>query len=180
MIASALTTVFRNWGYVLLAGFTAFVIFAFAMWFPNLQLLFSILTDPLVSLTDKLTLPLNLLGSIASNFTTLAASYTIAIALLVGINTALTTYQIRRQRQSFSRSGTAASSLGVLSGVLGIGCAACNSLVLISVLGIVGGAGIIPLLPLKGGEFGIIGVLLLATATYMLAKQIARPLICEP
>ncbi len=179
MIASALATVFKDWRYTLLAGLTAFVIFAFATWLPNLQLLFSILKDPLVPVSDKLMLPVNLVGSITTNFTVLAASYTVAIALLVGINTALATYQIRRQKQNLSRSGTAASSLGVLSGVFGIGCAACNSLVLVSVLGMVGAAGIVPLLPLKGGEFGIIGVLLLATATYMLARQIAKPLVCE-
>ncbi len=179
MIARAFVTVFRDWKYVLLSVVIAFVAFALATWFPNFGLLYSILKDPLVPLTDKVMLPINLLGSISTNFTTLAAFYTIVIALLVGINAALTTYQIRRQRRGFSGSGAAASSLGVLSGIFGIGCAACNSLVLMSALGVVGGAGIIPFLPLKGGEFGIAGVLLLAVATYLLARQITRPLVCE-
>ena len=178
MIARAFITVFKDWKYVLLFIVIAAVAFALATWLPNLQLLYSILKDPLVPLADKVMLPINLLGSIATNFTALAASYTIAIALLIGVNIAFTTYQVRRQRRGFSKGGAATSSLGVLTGIFGIGCAACNSLVLMSILGIVGGAGIIPLLPLKGGEFGIAGVLLLASATYLLARQITKPLVC--
>ncbi|MDE1925336.1 MAG: hypothetical protein KGH79_04140 [Patescibacteria group bacterium] len=178
MIAHAFITVFKDWKYVLLSAVVAAIAFALATWLPNLQLLYSILKDPLVPLADKVMLPINLLGSIATNFTTLAASYTIAIALLIGINIALTTYQVSRQRQGFSKGGAATSSLGVLTGIFGIGCAACNSLVLMSALGVVGGAGIIPLLPLKGGEFGIAGVLLLGTATYLLARQVTKPLVC--
>ncbi len=178
MIARAFTTVFKKWQYVSLSVTVALIVFAFATWLPNIRLLFSILTDPLVPLGDKVMLPINLLGSISTNFTALAVSYTIAIAVLVGINVALSLYQISRQRQ-FSSFGAGASSLGILSGIFGIGCAACNSLVLMSVLGVAGGAGIIPLLPLKGGEFGIVGVLLLAAATYLLARQITKPLVCE-
>ncbi len=178
MVVHALTTVFKNWKYLLLAGVVALVAFALATWLPNFGLLYSILKDPLVPIMDKLTLPLNLLGSIATNFTPLAASYTIVIALLIGVNVSLSTYQVRRQRQ-FSGGSAGASSLGVASGVLGIGCAACNSLVLMSILGITGGAGVIGLLPLKGGEFGILGVFLLGGATYLSARQITKPLICE-
>ena len=179
MVARAFITVFRDWKYVLLSAVIAAVAFALATWLPNFGLLYSILKDPLVPITDKVMLPVNLLGSISTNFTALAASYTLVIALLVGVNVALTVYQIRRQRAGFSGSGAATGSLGILSGIFGIGCAACNSLVLMSALGVVGGAGIIPLLPLKGGEFGIIGVVLLGTATYLLAKRIGKPLVCK-
>ena len=177
MTAHAFIVVFRSWRYVLLSAVVAFVMFALATWLPNFKLLYSILKDPLVPIADKLTLPVNLLGSIATNFTTLAASYTIASALLIGMNISLFTYQVRQRRQ-FSGSSAGASSLGIASGALGIGCAACNSLVLMSILGITGGAGVIGLLPLKGGEFGILGVLLLGLATYLLAKLITKPLVC--
>ena len=177
MIAHAFIKVFKDWRYVLLAASIALFVFAFAVWFPNLRLLFSILTNPLVPLPDKLMLPVRLLNAITTNFTVLAASYTIAIALLVGVNSALTVYQVRRARR-LSHAGAAVGSLGIVSGIFGLGCAACNSLVLMSVLGLLGGAGIIPLLPLKGGEFGIIGVLLLCVATYFTAKQITKPLVC--
>ena len=179
MIAGAFSTVFKNWRYILLSACVAALAFAMATWLPNLDLLSAIEADPSVPLADKISLPISLLGSIMTNFTVLSACYTIAIAMLTGINVAFATYQIRRQRQGFSRTGAAASTLGVLSGVFGLGCAACNSLLLASVLGIVGGAGLIPLLPLQGGEFGIAGVFLLVGATYFLARQITGPLVCK-
>ena len=67
----------------------AATVFAIAVWLPNLRLLFAIWTDASVSLGDKLALPISLLSSIATNFTLLSASYTIAIAVLAGVNAAL-------------------------------------------------------------------------------------------
>lgn len=178
-MAKALRTIFGNWQYVLLSGITAAFAFAFAVWLPNLKLLFSIFTDPRVPVVDKLTLSVNLLGSIASNFSMLSASYTIVIALLFGINVSLIIYNLKFKKLRFLGAGSTVGSLGVVSGVFGIGCAACSSLILMSVLGTAAGAAIIAFLPLRGGEFGIIGVMLLGAATYLLARQIAKPVVCE-
>lgn len=177
MIANAFTTVFRDWRYTLLSGVVAVFTFAFATWLPNLKLLFSILTDPLVSVGDKLTLPVNLLGSIATNFSVLSAVYTIAIALLIGINVSLIIYNLKLRQRQFPATGVTAGGLGIVSGIFGIGCAACGSLILMSVFG-TAGAAIIAFLPLRGAEFGIIGVVLLGASTYLLAKQITKPLVC--
>ena len=177
MIANALKTVFRDWRYTFLAGIVALIVFAFATWLPNLRLLYSILSNPVVSFGDKLMLPLNLIGSIATNFTIRPAFYIIASALLAGINVSLITYYIRRERR-ISRAGAAAGSLGLLSGILGVGCAACGSLIVMSAFGTAVGASIIAFLPLKGEEFGIVGVLLLGISAYVSAKQITKPLVC--
>ena len=177
MIANAFTKVFKNWHYVLLAAGIALFVFAFATWLPNLRLLFSIISNPMVSLSDKILLPLNLIGSIATNFTLRSASYIIASALLSGINVSLITYYVRRQRR-ISRAGAAAGSLGLLSGILGVGCAACGSLIVMSAFGTAVGASIIAFLPLKGEEFGIAGVVLLSICAYASAKQITKPLVC--
>ena len=180
MFARAFTAVFKHPSYVALSTTVALLVFAFAAWLPNVRLLFSILTASDISLADKLTFPLRLLESITTNFTTLSVTYAIAIALLTGINVALITYYVRRQKQQLSQAGIAASGLGILLGTVGIGCAACGSLILTSLLGTVGGAGLIAVLPLRGGEFGIVGAMLLLSATYLLAKQINKPLVCEP
>ena len=176
-LTNAFKIVFGNWRYTLLAAMAALIVFAFATWLPNLRLLFSILANPLVSLGDKLMLPLNLIGSIATNFTVRSAFYIVASALLAGINVSLVTYYVRRQRR-ISRAGAAAGSLGLLSGILGVGCAACGSLIVMSAFGTAVGASIIAFLPLKGEEFGIAGVLLLGISAYVSAKQIAKPLVC--
>lgn len=178
MIKNAFTEVFKNKSYLLLAGAVALLIFAFAVWLPNVRLLFTLVTDPTVPISVKVSFPIRLFESITTNFTTLSASYTIAIAILTGINVALFVYYVKRQRQ-LAQGGLAVGSIGIVSGILGMGCAACGSLILTPLLGTVGGIGVIALLPLRGGEFGILGVILLGIATYLLAKQIGKPMVCE-
>ncbi len=153
-------------------------VFAFAVWLPNLRLLFSVWTDASISLADKFSLPISLLPSIATNFTPLSAAYTILIAILAGINAALIAHLIRARAML---GGSAAIGLsGVFTGALGVGCAACGSLIVTSLVGTVGGISLIALLPLRGSEFGILGVALLGYSTYLLAKQSTKPLVCEP
>ena len=178
MIKNAFTEVFKNKSYLLLSGVVALLTFAFAVWLPNIRLLFSLVTDPTVPVSVKISFPIRLFESIATNFTTLSASYTIAIALLAGINVALFVYYVKRQRQ-LAQGSLAVGSVGIVSGILGMGCAACGSLILTSLLGTAGGIGVIAFLPLRGSEFGILGVVLLGIATYLLAKQINKPMVCE-
>jgi len=179
MYLRAFTAVFSRWQYAVLAVTVALVVFAFATWLPNLGLLASILANQSLSIGARALFALNLLASIQTNFTVLSASYTVAIALLTGINVALIMYVMRRQRNLAVQGGATAGALGIISGILGMGCAACGSLILTSLLGTAGGAGAITVLPFHGGEFGIIGVVLLATATYLLVKQINKPMVCE-
>lgn len=163
--------------YPLLTVGVGFIVFASTVLLPNRTLLLSLWTDSTVSLGDKLAVPISILGSIATNFSPLSATYTVGIAALVGINVSLITYLLRNGGIIWT--GSSAGVAGIFSGILGIGCAACGSLVLMAILGTTLGASIIAVLPLKGGEFGILGVILLGTATYLLAQQITKPLVCE-
>lgn len=157
---------------VLIALCVSVFIFALAVWLPNLRLLVIVWTDATTSVVDKITLPLALLSAIATNFTLLSATYTVVIAILAGINVALIIALVRVQQRV--RGGAAAGGIGIIAGALGIGCAACGSLILTALLGTTIGAGTLALLPLGGGEFGILGVGLLGYATYLLAKQINK------
>lgn len=179
MIFQALQKVFWKPLYALIALVTSAVVFAFAVWFPNISLIVEIMGHPGISFSQKLDLPISLLGSIATNFTLLSASYTIAIALLFGVNLAMTIYFLRRKISEVRQSGVATGFIGLASGVLGMGCAACGSLLLTSGLSLVGASGILAFLPLAGGEFGILGVILLLASIYLIAKQIQNPAICK-
>lgn len=172
-----LANIFRSPLYLPLALGAASAVFASAVLLPNRALLLSLWTDSSVSLGDKIAVPVSILGSITTNFSPLSASYTIAIAVLVGINAAFITYLLKNGGIVWG--GSSAGAAGVFSGILGIGCAACGSLILTAILGTALGAGIIAVLPLRGGEFGILGVILLGGATYLLARQITRPPLCD-
>lgn len=179
MFLQALQTVFRRPLYVLLALITSAAVFAFAVWFPNLPLIVEIMGHSGVPLSRKLYLPISLLGSIVTNFTLLSAAYTIIIAVLFGINLAMIVYFLRRRVDEVKQAGMATGLLGITSGVVGMGCAACGSFLLTSILSLVGASGILAFLPLAGGEFGILGVILLGVSLHITAKQIQNPAVCK-
>ena len=152
-------------------------------------------------LTAKLKVAITLLGGIGTNFSFLSAGYTIAIAALFGINFAMIVYFLKRTRlrQGFGRTppeplatergqarvglgrqNLAAGVGGIASGALGIGCAACGSFILTTALSSFGAASALAILPLRGGEFGILSVVLLALSLVLISKKIAAPLICKP
>lgn len=87
--------------------------------------------------------------------------------------------RVKEVGKTKGQSGVAAGFLGITSGVFGVGCAACGSFILTSVLSLVGASGALAFLPFGGSEFGIIGVILLAIAIPMTAKQIENPLVCK-
>ena len=179
MIFDALKKVFRKFPYMLLALATSAIVFAFAVWLPNLSLIVEVMGHSEASFSQKLDLPISLLGSITTNFTLLSASYTIAIAVLFGINLAMIVYFLRHRIAEVQQSGIATGFLGITSGVIGMGCAACGSLLLTSIFAIFGASWILAFLPLNGGEFGILGVILLTVSLYLTAKQIQNSVVCR-
>ena len=181
MILKTLRGVLFKPGYLFVVVTIAITVFLFAVWTPNTQLIIHVMSDHSISTTDKAQLLVNLVGSIKTNFTLVSASYTIIIAVLFGLNVALITYYIRRLRGSVRSMGStgAAGFGGLISGILGIGCAACGSFILTSALTLVGAGGVVALLPFGGEEFGFLGVALLTYSIYVLAKKINEPLTCE-
>lgn len=178
MILRALRKVLREPLYSLLLVVVSVSVFVLAVLFPNLSLIREVMAHPSLSIGDKVALPIGLLGSISTNFTLLSAIVTVAISVLFAANVALTTYFLRRRITQVKQSGAAHGVFGVVSAVVGIGCAACGSLLLSSLLALVGAGWVLAYLPLAGGEFGLIGVVLLVYALHATAKQILSPGVC--
>jgi len=174
------TTVFRKPLYVFLATAVASAVFVFAVLLPNFRLLGAVFSSNTASLYEKTALVFSLLTSIGTNFTLLSASTVIVIAVLFGIQVSLLVYYIRRVRTGMKIAGTGASGLGgLVSGMFGIGCAACGTFILTSVLALFGASGLLAFLPFGGEEFGVIGLGLLSYSIYLLLKKIDSPLVCE-
>ena len=174
-----LVTVFRQPVYLLLAVAIAVVVFTGAVWLPSIPLILVVFQN--ASLSELFALLWSLYGTIGSNFSASSATYTIMIAILFGMNVSLLMYYIRRMRTGSSnlKGAGAASVGGLVSGVFGIGCAACGTFILTSVLTLFGVAGILAYLPFGGEEFGFLGVALLIYSVYSLTKKINDPLVCS-
>ncbi len=161
----------------MLAVIAGLLVFMFATWLPNLGLIVDIFRSH-ATLAQKIEIPLSLLGGIATNFSLLSASYTIGIAIFFGLNVALAVFLLRRGVANAAQGGMATGVLGIVSGAFGVGCAACGSLLLTTILAWFGAASLITLLPLAGAEFGLFGLALLMLSLYLTAKQIESPAVC--
>ena len=179
MILSALKNVFNNARYSLIAVLVSTAIFAFAVWLPNWRLIATIITSETATFTEKISIPFSLFGSISTNFTIVSASYTILIAILFGINSAMIIYLFSRKVAAIKQNGLATSIGGVVSGMLGVGCATCGSVILTSILPLIGVGGVLAIFPFGGQEFGVFGVGMLGFSIFLIAKKIQDPLVCD-
>ena len=104
--------------------------------------------------------------------------YTIMIAALFGLCTAMLTYLLRRKRTAAAGRDIILGSSGATSGAVGIGCAACGSLILGGALPFAGAATALAAIPLDGAEFGILSVVLLFASVLLISRALAQPADC--
>lgn len=145
---------------------------------PNLALAIQI-TAAAVPLSTKLSALLALYGYLYGSFTTLTLLVAFLFAFLTALNVTVLTYYIRRRRVRGGSGLNVASVGGFVSGALGLGCAACGSIVLSAVAGMLGGLGFLAFLPLGGTEFSFVGIALLLLSSVTLLRHINDPMLCE-
>ncbi len=172
----AIREVFRDMSYILLALACAALLFVIMVYLPNFRLIVDFVLNPNNPLGTKVELLIGLLGGIRTNSTAFSATITIAMAVLFGIDFAILTYQWKRH--GFAGGGFAGSVGGMISGIFGVGCSACGSFLGTAIFASLGASGAIALLPLRGGEFGILGIGLLLFSMVSISRVIQRSGIC--
>lgn len=174
-IKEAAVRVFGQKKYIVLTLVVAFLLLLFAIWLPNLSLVWdtiiSMLTAPMkfVYLFDSL-------GAFHTNFTLTSQVTTIAVSLLFGIHVSMVTYYFIHRISSQRSAGI--GTLGIISGIFGIGCAACGSVVLSSIIGVGAATGFLGRLPFHGIEFTALGIIFLVVAISIVSKKITDPQVC--
>lgn len=178
-IAEATREVLARPAYLGLAAIIALAAFAAFLWIPNFRLIGVVFGTPVVTLGTKLALLGSLLMGITTNFETLAAFSAVVIPLLFGVDIAMIVYFLKQKRARLPRGEIAASLGGATSGVVAAGCAACGSFLLVTILSFLGASGALALLPLKGGELGLLSIALLVLSIFLIARKIVAPIVCE-
>jgi len=103
---------------------------------------------------------------------------TFLLAFLLGMIVSLLVYYYKTKGALLiASSGT--GTVGLVLGVLGIGCSACGTLALTAVLSTIGLGGLVLFLPFRGAEFLYVGVLLMLFSLWQLIRLIEKPLVCE-
>ncbi len=178
MVTRILLRVLKWPPFAALAGGVAVVVLFVAIWLPNFSFLSHTVTSSTYTLEDKISIIVTSIGTLQSNFMPLSMWLTIAVAALTGVNISLFAFYIKERRSLEKSAGT--GFFGTLVGLLGVGCTACGSVIITSVFGFGAAASFIGFFPLHGAEFGLVGVVLLLYANYLLIKKIDSPLVCKP
>lgn len=177
LVIKMLGKIFRSPGYLLVTLFSASAVFVISIWLPNFGLMKSVIFSESISFFDKFIFLWNSLGAIQTNFTSFAAFMLIAVSILLGVNMSMVVYYFRKRIAFQKASG--GGIVGVLLGLVGVGCASCGSIVLSSLIGVGAAASFVGFLPLKGQEFSILSIIVLLFALYITAKKASDPLVCD-
>ena len=162
IVFNSIKAVFANISYIILVvslfiiiTLVNFLINALVL---NYDLLVLVLTSGYFDLASKTKILLNTLTSIA----TLPASSVIIIVIisaLLAMEISIFVFYFKKQAVIKKEAGFGLSSLPLA--FLGVGCSACGSLVLSSLMGFTIATTLIGFLPFKGLEFGLLGIFLL-------------------
>lgn len=133
----------------------------------NPDLAWFALTGPLAA-DDRVTILLELYPFFGTVFPPAVGAVLVAISVLVGLDVALVAYHFARHGIDLQSSGSGV--LGAVLGVLGAGCAACGTVLLAGLLSLVGGSGVLLLLPLDGLEFALLATVPLVLSVFWIAE----------
>ena len=116
-------------------------------------------------------------GSFRTRISTAEQIVTLITALLTGVNVSVLAYYLKRRVPLQRAMGV--SALGILGSFLGIGCASCGSLLLVSILGLTAAGGLLRALPLRGMEFGVMSAFILIASLFFVVHKLESPLVCK-
>src|SRR3989344_4288793 len=168
----AIKNVFAKPIYCLIAVLSALVILAIAILLPRLSLISYIFSSDSFGLFEKWKLLFSLIGTLKSNFSNWSLLMLIVLAFFTGLNVALIIYYFKKRHDILKATGSGLGILAIISGVLGIGCASCGSVILTSVIGFTAAVSFLGVLPLKGLEFGLLAIILFIVSIFILSKKI--------
>lgn len=175
---SGLQKVYGRPSYLVGSALLVLLILFFVAWLQNLNFLGHVVFGRELSLEARWSILLSSPGLLLANQTPLSLGLIIIIACLTAMNVALLIYYFRRRVVLASAATT--GFFGFLSAVLGIGCAACGSVILSGLLGLSTTAVFIGYLPWRGLEFSFLSIILLLASLMIVGKKIQQPLVCPP
>ena len=156
-------------------GLSALVFFGIE-WLSTIPLIATIMSDPSVPLSRTTPFVLRILLSTFTDNSLFDILFTACISILIGINaTLMIAYIKKRSAQRVSALGS--SFVGTFVALLGLGCAACGSLLSVA-LAALGAGSLVPFLPFATAELKIVSVLLLSLSLWLLFREINKPDVC--
>lgn len=175
--AKSIQAVMANKNYLVLALAVALAVFLFSIWLPNFSFVGEIITSEYFTVNEKVSILFSSLGAFQTNFRPFGRVALVAISLLFGLNTSLFIFYLKRRVVLQKAAGMSIG--GMLAGLIGIGCASCGSFILASIFGMSASAAFIGLLPFRGQEFAVAGIVILGLSVVLISKKIQESPVCK-
>lgn len=169
--------VMADWRYSILTLVAALALFLFSIWLPNLSFVREITFSSFFTITQKISILLSSLGAFQTNLRPFGRVALVIASLLFGLNVSLFSFYLKQRVKLEKEAGVGLG--GIILGILGVGCASCGSFILTLIFGASASIAFLGLLPLKGQEFAILGILLLGLSIVLITKKIQEPLVCK-
>lgn len=103
----------------------------------------------------------------------------VLLPLAIALNITVTVAYYRTQAQLFRGRGFLASGAGLFLGLFGVGCFACSSLLLAPLVAALGLSGAAALLPYRGMEIGVVGIVVLLGVSGAMLRKLAHNNVCN-
>jgi hypothetical protein len=153
--------------YTVIGAVSGFVILTLFIASLNLTLVFDLVIGGSLPFADRLAIMLELFPFVGTSFGPIQGALLYLVGILTGVDVAMAVYHFREHGVSVREGG--ASTVGIVLGALGAGCAACGSAILLGLLSLFGITTSLLFLPLEGLEFAILAVVVLTLSIYWLA-----------
>lgn len=163
--------------YVFIAILVALMTMSVSLLLFKMAIIKFVFAFPGYSLGDRLNFLVSTFFALGFFPSILSKITVIVLSLLTGIYGALTVYYFTNRTVSYRAGGLGFP--GIFLGIVGVGCTVCGSVVLVSLLGFSAAYSILALLPWRGAEISVMGVLVLGFSLYFISGKIRDPLICK-
>lgn len=174
---SGLGIIFRRRDSLVVVVVSSVVFFVLLLVIQNGKASLEALGFTALSVSKRLSLATSTLTDLGSSFNTGTLLLAVFGSIVGGINTSLA-YTYMKQRGQLILSSGLYSGLGLFLAFLGIGCAACGTVFVATILGFFGLSSVLHVLPYHGQEIGYLGIVVLFIATYFLSHKVTQPNVC--
>lgn len=176
-IKQSLIEIFQKPRYFLFAILITVCIIACMTLIQNIPFIKTIWTTGTFSLSGKLYISFQSLHAFNTNLTHLSQFFHIIIAILIATHLTFLIYYYRARRRLEGAAGI--GFIGMFSGIIGIGCSVCGSVVLSSLIGLSAATTLITMLPLRGVEFSLLAIVILLSSIGYLGVRLQEPVVCK-
>jgi len=177
MIVPTLKKIYSKKSDIFISVVVAALVILIGIILPQLEFLSQIFRSDLFGWNEKFNILFNVLYDTMRGTKPGAQFFLLVVAALSAMNITFFVYYTQHRVKTQVSAGL--GIVGIIVGFFGIGCAACGSVLLSTVIGFAAASQVLGFLPFHGEEFSWLSILILLIANFYLIKKINDPMVCK-